>query len=1038
MQVSKTIIALTCILTAGCGGSLVAATATWLGTAPGANSTRWGRADNWSTSAVPTSADSVVFSNTGIYGTAVDLRSNQAANDLTFNTTSSFNLVDGTGSNTLTLTSGNITTSAGNSGNQSLDFTSLAMTASGTLTFTANGTGTLGVTASIVNSSYTHLTKTGTGTLVLSGNNSYQGSTNINAGVLRVTTATALGTADYNNTVASGAALELDGSFTLNESGITLNGSGIGGNGALRSVSGTNAFNGQLTLNGSGATIGTDSGASFSLGGQINGGALTKVGSGTLTLTGSTNSYASSIVVNAGTVVLNRSSGSNLVASDITINTGTVRLAASGQIADYKSVTVASAGTFDLNNFNETVTSLSMAAGAVTTGTGTLTLSGGSAITTSANASGSTISGNLALSPYSAALNIADGAATYDLDISAVVSGSSILNKTGLGAVRLNNAANSYTGGTIIDAGTVILAPASGDVGIAASGANSYLGQGAITVNTGGTLDISPSGSGNDFTGFNRSITINGGTVRLAPNDEITGIVTGSGMLTFGASGGLLNLDQKLATNVNLGAVLVNAGSGTPGVIRYGTIAGTTGDYGWESGGRDLNIANGNLTGTGHLQFQLNNGAAVEYNQASFGGTLYFQGPTGGNAGVGSSGTTTGRLALNSATTFTVTGGINFDGTMQVTTYNAARTLDANLTVRSGTTAFQGRGTNTTTLDDLTIGATVNGRTLTINDGARAVMDIGYRNSNTYNGGIVLNATTNIAAGGTLEFKQSYSGNTYDQIDVYGNIVGNGTSAKESTVLLNTPTGSLPGTAAGTTFFASGSNLVVNGSGMGGLRVQGTTAAVNGMLTNSRLAATTGTGGTLTMAYTDGGSRSIGSAANLTVASAINLGLESSGGTFTLSGNLSNWGGLSVGPSTTVAFSSNSVFTSSDSLTLKTGATLSLAGTTQTFGAVDVVGSAIIDFGGTSILNISSLTIASGATLTITGWTESIDYFYSLVSPSVADLAKITFIGTGYPPGSKWDSFDKQISPVPEPGSYGLLMVGGLIGLICSRRRRRF
>jgi autotransporter-associated beta strand protein len=946
-----------------------------------------------------------------------------------------------TGTGTLTL-NGDVTLAYAAASTQSAEISGKLNLGGGTRIFdVANSSPDVDLLVSAVISEpyYSSVTKTGTGTLQFSAANTYTGETRVNAGVLRVSNAAALGAANYNNYVASGAALEFAGSFTLNESGLTLAGSGIAGNGALRSISGTNAYNNQLAIDAAGASVGVDSGASLSLGGQINGGDFAKVGAGTLTLTGTQEVNASTFIVNGGTTVLNRTASGNLVKTAVNVQSGVLRLAANDQIANSQTITFASAGTFDLAGFNETVGKLAFTGGAVTLGGGTLTLNADPAIISSAAATSATIAGAgaLNLGAYAATFQVADGTAVNDLDISSVISGSSILHKTGDGALRLDNAANSYSGGTVIDGGTVRISPSAGSVGIATAGTNSYLGTGALTVNTGGTLEIAPTGSGADFTGFDRALTINGGTVRLAPQNEATGLMLGTNTLTFGSAGGLLDIDQQLAAGVNLGNVQVNAASGTPATVRYGTISNPSGTGGWDSGGRDLNIANGSLTGTGHLGFELLNGAAVQYNQASFGGTLYFSGPTTGDPSASTTATTTGRLALDTQSTFTVAGGINFDGIMQVGLYGAARTLDADITVRSGTTAFQGRGTNSAALDALTIGSTVNGRSLIVEDGARAVMDIGYRDDVDYNGGIVLNAKSDIRAGGTLEFAQTNTANSFSTIQVYGNVVGSGTTGHEATLRLSTPVGSLPGSTAGTTYFDNASKIIVNGAGTGGLRVEGTKARVDAYATDARLAATTGTGGTLTLAYTSGGDRALGSAANLTVASAVNLGLVSSGGEFTLTGSLANWGGLLVGDNTKVTFGNSNVFDSADTLTLNTGSVLNLAGTTQSFGTLNVVGDSVIDFSSSSAstLNVNSLNIASGVTLTLVNWVSTVDYFFANLDPGSANLNNVVFAYNGETGSWSVYGLPNEITPAPEPSVYGAVLIGSLLGWMGLRRR---
>ena len=106
------------------------------------------------------------------------------------------------------------------------------------------------------------LTKDGTGTLTLMGPNFYQGTTTISAGVLNIRNGGALGAGPGETTVASGAALEIQGifgGFLVGPETLTLNGTGIADGGALRNVSGNNAYAGSITL-GSAARINTDAG----------------------------------------------------------------------------------------------------------------------------------------------------------------------------------------------------------------------------------------------------------------------------------------------------------------------------------------------------------------------------------------------------------------------------------------------------------------------------------------------------------------------------------------------------------------------------------------------------------------------------------------------------------------------------------------------------------------------------------------------------------------------------------------------------------
>lgn len=125
------------------------------------------------------------------------------------------------------------------------------------------------------------------------------------------------------------------------------------------------------------------------------------------------------------------------------------------------------------------------------------------------------------------------------------------------------------------------------------------------------------------------------------------------------------------------------------------------------------------------------------------------------------------------------------------------------------------------------------------------------------------------------------------------------------------------------------------------------------------------------------------------------------------------------------------------------GGTLKLS-SNLTFDTLNVTGNSTIDFGGAAAtLSLTNLTISNGVTLTITNWTDNSDFFYTTnfagVTQDVANsgsLSQLSF--TGFTANKdKWQSYDDQITPVPEPSTYGailLLVTGGIVGL---RRRKR-
>ena len=90
--------------------------------------------------------------------------------------------------------------------------------------------------------------KDDTSTQEFSGANTYQGFTNINGGVLRVSNASGLGSAINGATVADGASLVVDG-VTITDEVLTIAGSGAAGiGGALSDGGSTASYNGAITL----------------------------------------------------------------------------------------------------------------------------------------------------------------------------------------------------------------------------------------------------------------------------------------------------------------------------------------------------------------------------------------------------------------------------------------------------------------------------------------------------------------------------------------------------------------------------------------------------------------------------------------------------------------------------------------------------------------------------------------------------------------------------------------------------------------------
>jgi fibronectin-binding autotransporter adhesin len=493
-----------------------AATLTWTGNA---GDGLIASAGNWSPSQVPAANDAFVFAGTN--SLLPQLVSNLVVDSLTFDNTAGAFTLGGAGiyslsANGIANNSTNLETinnplkllfsQTWNANAGALAFGGAVNTNSKTLTIA----GSFATTITSVISGTGALIKNGTGTLTLSGTNTYSGVTTINAGVINIQNATALGATGGGTTVNSGAALQIQNNIAVGNEALTLNGSGIANDGALRNISGTNSMSGNITL-GSAATIGSDAGA-LTLSGNINNagflltetgagdvvlsgvisgaGGLTKNGTGTLTLNGTApNTYTGVTSVNDGTLQLDMTAGKNAFNGTLTVgdgvgaaNSAVVRWMDINQVPN-KAVTINSDGLLDLNNFSDSIGSLNMTGGNVTTGSGTLTLGGD--VTSNASASTATISGKLALGA-NRIFNIADGAAATDMLVSADISGAFGVTKNGTGELVFSGA-NTYTGPTIINAGDL----STGTFTITQTGTVT-IAAGATYTST-GTLNLTPS-----------------------------------------------------------------------------------------------------------------------------------------------------------------------------------------------------------------------------------------------------------------------------------------------------------------------------------------------------------------------------------------------------------------------------------------------------------------------------------------------------------------------------------------------------------------
>ena len=392
-------------------------------------------------------------------------------------------------------------------------FRSITFTGTNTQTYSGIITGGLAAT-NAPDPTAGRLQKTGTNTLILAGANTYASRTFIDSGAIRAASSTALGAAGSSNAtyIHNTGALELTNSLSISEP-LFLNGQG-NGQGALRSVSGSNTVTGPVAIGWAGtgvtasnASLGAAAGSTLVMGTAIT----------------STNAAIGLTKYGTGTVIFQ---GDNTYTGDTVVGQGTLRLEGAGLIADGSHLVVSNAATMQLNDISDTVRGVS-GAGNVSLGSATLTLSN-----TATNHS-----------------------------FSGVVSGTGAIIKSGTGTQTFGGA-NTYTGATTVAGGT--LAAGNGALG----------GTTNVAVNAGATLLLSSSGAVNDAA----TVTLSGGTIQRGSGgvSETTGNLsltadsflnygTGQiGTLTFGTysptfkltvnnflEGNVLRFTSNLSDNIN-------------------------------------------------------------------------------------------------------------------------------------------------------------------------------------------------------------------------------------------------------------------------------------------------------------------------------------------------------------------------------------------------------------------------------------------------------------------------------------------------------
>lgn len=479
------------------------------------------------------------------------------------------------------------------------------------------------------------IVKTGSGTVSLVGANTYSGGTDIQQGAIRVTDISFLGTGAI--TVQAGAALDLSiaGQQTLNQS--------VTGAGILRK-----SDVGDLTLLSNSLTGGVDI-----IGGRVivntaaalGGGPVTTAADTQLVFDNSTTEVSNTVISGAGALTKNGNgllvmNNANSFTGGTVINSGRVGLnnglgLGTGNVVVLQNAILGIGGVNFANNVSG-AGQIIKTANNIAVMTGTNTHSGGTDIQQGGiivNSPAALGTGAVSLSGANTTLTV-DYSGTTNVALNNQINGVGTLIKDGSGTVVMNAFGNSYSGGTLINAGRLGL------------NFGDSLGTGIVQINSGAELALGDISFSNNVQGAGQIVKTSGGATTLSgTNTHSGGIsilggslnVTGSGALGSGAvniaAGAALNYTNTNAVTFANGL----SGSGSFNKLGTGQLSFANnfalGSLNLQAGRTRMNVvgttnvtvgANATLDGTGRIIGNLtNNGTVAPGNSI---GTLTVQG----------------------------------------------------------------------------------------------------------------------------------------------------------------------------------------------------------------------------------------------------------------------------------------------------------------------------------------------------------------------------------------------------------------------------
>ncbi len=439
-----------------------------------------------------------------------------------------------------------------------------------------------------------------------------------------------------------------------------------------------------------------------------NGQSLTKTGAGTLILNAE-NTYTGGTTISEGTLVANN-----------------VEALGTGNVTDNATLELNTGGDFD--------NAISGSGQVVKSGDKTLTLSGANSYT-----GGTTISGGTLVATNVEALGSGDVTDNATLELNTggtfdnVISGSGQVVKSGDEMLTLSGA-NSYTGGTTISGGTLVVS------NVEALGSGDVTDNATLELNTGGDFDNAISGSGQVVKSGDDALTLSGNNSYTGGTLISDGTLVASNVEALGSG----DVTNDAVLELNTGGDFDNAISGSGQVVKSGdktlTLSGANSYTGGTTiSGGTLVASNVEALGSGDIT----DNATLELNT---GGD--FDNAISGSGQVVKSGDET--LTLSGTNTYT--GGTTISGgTLIATHVNALGTgaidnrasllLDA-----SGQFAVTDLTTESGGNTEIGAGSTLQATTLTQKSDSTLTINL---NSNTADP--VIHAASQVSLAGTLD-----------------------------------------------------------------------------------------------------------------------------------------------------------------------------------------------------------------------------------------------------------------------------------------------